>query len=93
MASGKITITNNTSQTLEFNIYGNGQPNGAPVASGTLLPNKPSGAIVSGYDLYQANIFLTGSGGIFYGPTVSADAQVEFLVSSDSGAASDDNPA
>jgi hypothetical protein len=90
MASGKITITNNTSQTLEFNIYGNVQSGGAPVASGTLLPNKPSGAIVSGYDLYKANIFLTGSGGIFYGPTVAADAQVEFIVSSDSGAVSDE---
>jgi hypothetical protein len=93
MASGKITITNSTSQTLEFNIYGNGQGSGAPVASGTLLPNKPSGAIVSGYDLYRANIFLSGSGAIFYGPVVAADAQVEFIVSSDSGAASDDEPA
>jgi hypothetical protein len=93
MASGKITITNNTTQTLEFNIYGAAHQSGAPVASGTLLPNKPSGAIVSGYDLYQANIFLSGSGGIFLGPTVAADAQVEFIVSSDSGAASDDNPA
>jgi hypothetical protein len=93
MASGKITITNSTTQTLEFNIYGNGQPSGAPVASGTLLPNKPSGAIVSGYDLYQANIFLSGSGAIFYGPTVGPDTQVEFIVSSDSGADSDDNPA
>ena len=33
MASGKITITNNTTQTLEFNIYGNSQGSGAPVAS------------------------------------------------------------
>ncbi len=90
MASGKITITNNTAQTLEFNIYGSGPASGAPIASGTLLPNKPSGAVVSGYDLYQANIFLSGSGGVFYGPTVAADAQVEFIVSSDSGAASDE---
>jgi hypothetical protein len=90
MARGKITITNNTTQTLEFNITENGQPNTVPVASGTLLPNKPSGAIVSGYDLYQANIFLTGSGAVFYGPVVAPDAQVEFIVSSDSGAASDD---
>lgn len=93
MASGKITITNNTTQTLEFNIYGAAHQSGAPVASGTLLPNKPSGALVSGYDLYQANIFLSGSGAIFYGPTVAADAQVEFIVSSDSGADSDDESA
>ena len=93
MASGKITITNNTTQTLEFNIYGAAHQSGAPVASGTLLPNQPSGALVSGYDLYQANIFLSGSGAIFYGPTVAADAQVEFIVSSDSGADSDDESA
>ena len=93
MASCKITITNSTSQTLEFNIYGAAQQSGAPVASGTLLPNKPSGAIVSGYDLYQANIFLSGSGVIFYGPVVAPEAQVEFIVSSDSGAAADDESA
>jgi hypothetical protein len=90
MASGKITITNNTTQTLGFNIYGNNVTSGSPIASGTLLPNKPNDALVSGYALYQANIFLTGSGGVFYGPTVGPDAQVEFIVSSDSGAASDD---
>ena len=90
MASGKITITNSTTQTLEFNIYGAAHQSGAPVASGTLIPNQPSGAIVSGYDLYQANIFLTGSGAIFFGPTVAPDAQVEFIVSSDSGATSDE---
>lgn len=90
MASGKITITNNTTQTLAFNIYGNAQTSGFPVASGTLLPNDPNASVVSGYDLYKANIFLTGSGGVFFGPTVGADAQVEFIVSSDSGAASDD---
>jgi len=93
MASGKITITNNTTQTLGYNIYGNGVTSGSPVASGTLLPDKPNGALVSGYDLYQANIFLTGSGRVFYGPVVAPDTQVEFIVSSDSGAASDDNPA
>ena len=90
MASGKITITNNTTQTLAYNIYPNGQASGVPIASGTLLPNKPNAAVVSGYDLYQANIFLTGSGIVFFGPVVAADAQVEFIVSSDSGAASDD---
>ena len=62
MASGKITITNNTTQTLGFNITENGQPNTVPVASGTLLPNEPNGSIVSGYDLYEVSIFLTGSG-------------------------------
>jgi hypothetical protein len=90
MASGKITITSNTAQTLAFNIYGNGQASGTPIASGTLLPNKPNASIVSGYDLYQTNIFLTGSGALFFGPTVSPDQQVEFIVSSDSGKASDD---
>ena len=93
MASGKITITNSTSQTLAFNIYGNRVASGSPVASGTLLPNKPNDVLVSGYDLYQANIFLTGSGGVFYGPTVGPDTQVEFIVSSDSGADSDDSSA
>ena len=93
MASGKITITNNTSQTLAFNIYGNGVVSGFPVASGTLLPNKPNAVLVSGYDLYQANIFLTGSGSLFFGPVVAPDQQVEFIVSSDSDAASDEEPA
>ena len=90
MASGKITITNNTTQTLAYNIYGNAVTSGGPIASGTLLPNQPTASVVSGYDLYQANIFLTGSGGLFFGPTVSPGEQVEFIVSSDSGSASDD---
>ena len=90
MASGKITITNNTTQTLGFNIAENGQPNTVPVASGTLVPNQPNGSLVSGYDLYEVSIFLTGSGSLFVGPTVAPDAQVEFIVSSDSGADSDD---
>jgi hypothetical protein len=89
MASGKITITNNTSQTLNFNVTENGQPNQVPVASGTLIPNKPSGVVVSGYASYQATIFLQGSGIAFYGPVVGADAHVQFIVSSDSTVASD----
>lgn len=89
MASGKITITNNTSKNLSFNVTENGQPNQAPrVASGTLISNKPTGVVVSGYAAYQVNIF--GASGVFYGPVVSADAQVQFIVSSDSNAASDD---
>jgi hypothetical protein len=88
MASGKITITNSTSKNLSFNVYPNGQTNTVPLASGTLIPNKPSGVVVSGYPSYQVNFF--GASGVFYGPVVSADAQVEFIVSSDSGAASDD---
>jgi hypothetical protein len=93
MANGKITITNSTTQTLGFNIYGNSQGSGSPVASGTLVPDKPYAALVSGYDLYRANIFLTGSGVTFFGPVVGPDTQVEFIVSSDSGAASDDESA
>lgn len=94
MASGKITITNNTQQTLAYNIYGDGQPpNTVPLASGTLVPNKPAASVVSGYNLYEANIFLTGSGVVFFGPVVGLDSQVEFIVSSDSGAASDDQSA
>ena len=94
MASGKITITNNTQQQLAYNIYGNGQPpNTVPLASGTLLPNKPTASVVSGYALYQANIFLTGSGTIFIGPVVGPDSQVEFIVSSDSGSTSNDQSA
>lgn len=92
MANGKITITNNTTQTLAYNIYGNGQPpNTVPLASGTLVPNKPTASVVSGYNLYEANIFLTGSGIVYVGPVVGPDAQVEFIVSSDSGAASDES--
>lgn len=90
MATGKITIANNTTQTLDFNITGNGQSSGAPVASGTLIPNKPSGVIVSGYALYEVAMFLTGSGSLFFGPTVAPDSQVEFIVSSDSGKGSGD---
>ena len=90
MASGKITITNNTTQMLEYNIYPNGQASGVPLASGTLLPNKPIASVVSGYALYQANIFLPGSGTYYNGPVVGPDAQVEFIVSSDSGGASGD---
>ena len=88
MASGKITITNNTSQNLPFNVYPNGQTNTVPLASGTLLPNKPSGVVVSGYAAYQVNIY--GASGYFYGPAVGVDSQVEFIVSSDSVVASDD---
>jgi hypothetical protein len=88
MASGKITITNNTSQNLPFNVYPNGQSNTVPLASGTLMPNKPSGVLVSGYAAYQVNIF--GASGVFYGAVASPGGQVEFIVSSDSGAASDD---
>jgi hypothetical protein len=88
MANGKITITNNTRQNLPFNVYPNGQTNSVPLASGTLLQNKPSGVVVSGYDAYQVDIY--GPSGYFYGPTVGVDSQVEFIVSSDSGAASDD---
>ena len=88
MASGKITITNNTTQPLFFSITENGQPNQVPVASGTLIPNKQSGVVVSGYASYQVNFF--GPSGVFYGPVVGADGQVEFIVSSDSGVASDD---
>ncbi len=91
MASGKITITNNTSKDLSFSVTENGQPNQVPVASGTLIPNKPSGVVVSGYAAYQVNFF--GASGVFYGPVVAADAQVEFIVSSDPGAASDDQSA
>ena len=90
MASGKITVSNNTSMTLRFSITPNGQPNTLPLASGTLLPNKPSGYFVSGYDLYQVNFWLTGSGGEYIGPTVSPNSQVEFIVSSDSGSTSND---
>jgi hypothetical protein len=88
MASGKITITNNTSLNLPFNVYPNGQTNTVPLASGTLLPNKPSGVVVSGYAAYQVNIY--GASGYFHGPVVGVDSQVEFIVSSDSGVASDD---
>ena len=91
MASGKITITNNTSKPLYFSIVDNAQPNTVPVASGTLIPNQPSGSVVSGYASYQVNFF--GTSGVFYGPVVGADAQVEFIVSSDSGVASDDQSA
>jgi hypothetical protein len=91
MASGKITITNNTSKNLSFSVTENGQPNQVPVASGTLISNKPSGAVVSGYAAYQVNIF--GTSGILYGPVVAADAHVEFIVSSDPTTASDDHPA
>jgi hypothetical protein len=82
MASGKITVTNNTSIPIDFSVTPNGQPQGQVVASGTLVPNKPSGFIVSGYDLYQVNLFAP-AGGIIPGPIVPAESQVEFIVTSD----------
>ena len=82
MASGKIIVANNTSIPIVFSITESGQPEGPAVASGTLTPNEPSGFIVSGYNLYQVN-FMAPSGGIFPGPSVAPDSQVEFIVSSD----------
>ena len=82
MASGKITVANNTSIPIMFSVTENGQPQGMPVASGTLVPNQPSGFLVSGYALYQVNLFAP-SGGIFPGPSVTPDSQVEFMVTSD----------
>ena len=82
MASGKITVVNNTSIPIWFNITENGNPTGPPLASGTLTPNQPSGFMVSGYPLYQVNLYAP-SGGIYPGPIVSPDSQVEFMVTSD----------
>lgn len=79
MASGKITVVNNTSIPINFGIAGQ---TGPPLASGILPPNQPSGFVVSGYALYQVNL-STSTGGIFPGPTVSPDSQVEFMVTSD----------
>jgi len=88
MASGKITIANNTAQVLQYRVWGP-TSGGVPVASGAVQPNLPLGIAVSGYDVYMAQFVPMGSGRIYVSPVVGLDSHVEFIVSSDSPASND----
>ena len=88
MASGKITIANNTAQVLQYRVWGP-TSGGVPVASGAVQPNVPLGIAVSGYDLYMAQFQPMGSGQIYVSTVVGLDSHVEFIVSSDSPASND----
>ena len=87
MASGKITIANNTAQILQYRIRGSAS--GVPVASGAVQPNLPLGIAVSGYDQYLAQFQPMGSGQIYVSPVVGLDTHVQFIVSSDSPVSDD----
>ena len=87
MASGKITVTNNTQNAVWCNITGEG--NNDLVASGTLLSKQSEDYPVSGFDLYQVNFYPVTSG-VIGATNVPLNGQIIFSVNSDSGKVADE---
>ena len=90
MASGTITIVNDTDMELGYNI-GENQNGNYPsnlIASGVIEANGKENVPVSGYDLYQVSFYSMAqqtAQTVFGVQEVSADSQVAFSVSSASG--------
>ena len=89
MASGTITIVNDTDVELGYNI-GENQNGNYPsnlVASGVVEANGTQNIPVSGYDLYQISFYSMGQQAqtVFSATQVSADSDVALSVSSASG--------
>lgn len=82
MASGKITVTNNTQNAVWCNITGEG--NNDVVASGTLPSQQSEDYPVSGFTLYQVNFYPVTSG-VIGATNVPLNGQIVFSVNSDSG--------
>ena len=59
MAEGKITVSNFTEQSLNVQISGSNS--GHMVASGALASTQTSGFLVSGYQEYQVNFFISNN--------------------------------
>jgi hypothetical protein len=82
MASGTITLVNDTDMELSYNIAENGQYDQQYwVASGVIGPSGTENVAVSGYDLYQVN-FGTTQPTTYNASQVNADTEVVFSVSS-----------
>ena len=81
MASGKITVTNNTQNDVWYNITQDGNTN-VILASGTLPSRKSLTNTVSGYLAYQVN-FAPVTSGTISASGVPNNGQIIFSVSSD----------
>jgi hypothetical protein len=82
MASGTITLVNDTNMSLSYNIAQGGQYDQQYwVASGVIGPNGQENVQVSGYDVYQVN-FGTTDPTTYNAQQVGANSQVVFSVSS-----------
>ncbi|MGB7922836.1 MAG: hypothetical protein WCF57_06295 [Pyrinomonadaceae bacterium] len=90
MASGTITLVNDTSMEIGYNITENGSILSNMVASGIISANGKENVPVSGYDLYQVNFYsMTQAAQTEWGAlNVAGDSQVTFIVSSDPGVSS-----
>jgi hypothetical protein len=81
MASGTITLVNDTNMPLSYNIAPGGQYTTNWVASGVIEANGTENVQVSGYELYQVN-FGTTDPTTYNASQVGAGSQVVFSVSS-----------
>jgi hypothetical protein len=82
MASGTITLVNDTDMELSYNISENGQyDQNYWVASGVIGAHGTEDVPVSGYELYQVN-FGTPNPTTYNAQQVSAESQVVFQVGS-----------
>ncbi|MGA9773474.1 MAG: hypothetical protein WBV94_30870 [Blastocatellia bacterium] len=88
MASGKITVTNNTQNDVWCSITEDGNTN-VIVASGTILSKQSNDYPVSGFNLYQVN-FSPVTSGVIGATNVPLNGQVVFSVNSDSGKMADE---
>ena len=89
MASGTITIVNDTNMELGYNV-GENQNGNYPtnlVASGVIEAKGSENVPVSGYDLYQVSFYSIAQTAqtVFGVEQVSPDSQVTFQVASSSG--------
>jgi hypothetical protein len=84
MASGTITLVNDTNMELGYNITENGSTYSNVVASGVIGGSGKEDVPVSGYDLYQVNFYtMTQTPQNMWGAqNVSGDSQVVFVASS-----------
>ena len=88
MASGKITVTNNTQSDVWCSITPDGDA--SPIlASGTITSKQSIDYPVSGYNIYQVNFFPVVSG-VISATDVPSDGQIIFSVNSDSGEIADE---
>ena len=83
MASGNITVTNNTQSDVWCSITPDGSPSPV-VASGTIPSQQSTDYPVSGFNVYQVNFFPVVSG-VISATDVPPDGQIVFSVNSDSG--------
>jgi hypothetical protein len=81
MASGTITLINDTNMKVSYNIAANGATTQSGVASGIIGPSGTDNVQVSGYDLYQVNFGADGPEP-WNAQQVNAGSQVVFSVSS-----------